>query len=207
MRIPFFASFIVFIVWLSYEISKSRREMEKKQDSFWERERRANRTRRKPLDTLAYITIPLSLLPMETCSEEDEVAECLSLIRELSGQTIVNLTGYSNTDLKLMYGAPTLAALSEYDQNYTLLARTLQKWASLLYERGYVPEARSILEFAVSTHTDVSGSYFLLASIYRSLGEWEKIDGLVSAAKSLQPPMSAVIVRTLKESLSSHKEA
>lgn len=200
MRFPFLASFIIFIIWLTYEISKSRRHMEKQSAQFWEKERLANQTRRKPLDGLAYITIPLASLPVELCTGHPDIRECVDVISVLAGQTIVNLTGYSNTDLKLMYGAPNLTVLMEYDQNYTLLARTLQKWASLLYEQGLTAAAKTVLEFAVSTRTDVSGTYKLLSAIYRADGEPEKIAGLIETAKTLNSSMKNVIVRTLQES-------
>lgn len=200
MRLPFLASFIVFIIWLSYEIKKSRRAIDRQQKTFWEREREANRTRKKPLDTLDYIAVPLHALPMDICNGQPQVDECLDLVRSLAGQKIVNFTGYSNTDLKLMYGAPNITLLSEYDQNYTLLVRTLQKWASLLYEQGYQNEAKTILEYAVSIRTDVSGTYRLLASVYRTEGAPEKIDDLIETAMTLNSSMKDVIVRTLRGS-------
>ncbi len=42
MRLPFLASFIIFIVWLTYELAKSRKKAEKLEKSFWDREREAN---------------------------------------------------------------------------------------------------------------------------------------------------------------------
>lgn len=200
MRFPFLASFIIFLIWLSYQLAKSKRITEKQEKSFWERERLANQTRRKSLDALPYITIPLATLPLQLCQEDDAVRECTDLVRSLSEQTIVNLTGYSNTDLKLMYGAPNITLLSDYDQNYTLLARTLQKWAALLYKRGFVNETKTILEFAVSTQTDVSGSYKLLASIYKKEGRPEKIASLLETASTLRSAMKPAIVRALQES-------
>jgi hypothetical protein len=200
MRFPFLASFIIFLIWLSYQLAKSKRITEKQEKSFWERERLANQTRRKSLDALPYITIPLDTLPMQLCQEDDAVRECTDLVRSLSEQTIVNLTGYSNTDLKLMYGAPNITLLSDYDQNYTLLARTLQKWAALLYKKGFVNETKTILEFAVSTQTDVSGSYKLLASIYKKEGHPEKIASLLETASTLRSAMKPAIVRALQES-------
>lgn len=200
MRLPFLASFIVFIIWLFYEISKSRKVTEREEKQFWERERAANRTRRKSLDGLNYISIPLEQLPMNMDGGQDDIKECLDVIRTLAQQTIVNLTGYSNTDLKLMYGAPNLTVLMEYDQNYLLLARTLQKWASLLYDRGDIAQAKQVLQFAVSTNTDVSGSYKLLSAIYRAEGTPEKIAGLLETAQSLNSAMKPAIVRILQES-------
>lgn len=199
MRFSFLASFILFLIWLSFTLSRLRRREEKQQTQFWQRERQANSTRRKSLDGLCYIKLPLSDLPMETATADPAVSECLDTIQTLSDQPIVNLTGYSNTDLKLMYGAPNITLLTEYDQRYTLLARTLQKWGTLLYELGYVQEAKSVLEFAISTATDVSGTYKLLASIYQENGEADKLAGLRQSADSLRSLSKKTIVRILQE--------
>lgn len=173
--------------------------MELQEKQFWDREKQANRTRRKSLDGLAYITIPLDKLPLDLNTDQDDIRECVDIIRTLSTQTIVNLTGYTNTDLKLMYGAPNITALTEYDQNYTLLARTLQKWAALLHAQGHITQARTILEFAVSTRTDVSGTYRLLADIYKDSGESEKVAGLMEAAQALPDFSRNIITRLLQE--------
>ena len=199
MKLPFLASFIVFIVWLAFMITRSRRAMELQEKQFWDREKQANRTRRKSLDGLAYITIPLDKLPLDLNTDQDDIRECVDIIRTRSTQTIVNLTGYTNTDLKLMYGAPNITALTEYDQNYTLLARTLQKWAALLHAQGHITQARTILEFAVSTRTDVSGTYRLLADIYKDSGESEKVAGLMEAAQALPDFSRNIITRLLQE--------
>ena len=100
----------------------------------------------------------------------------------------------------MQYGAPNLPVLIDYDQNYTILARTLQKWASLLYQSGYTEEAKTILEFAVSTKTDVSASYAILSDIYRKNGQTQKIESLVQIAEGLHSAMKPSIVRILKES-------
>ena len=76
----------------------------------------------------------------------------------------------------------------------------MQKWAALLYKKGFVNETKAILEFAVSTQTDVSGSYKLLASIYKKEGHPEKIASLLETASTLRSAMKPAIVRALKES-------
>lgn len=200
MKLPFFASFIVFCIWLFYELKKQHHKEAKIANSFWEREAAANNTRKKPIDDLEYISIPFDFLPMGVLKDDPEVSECHQLLWNLSEQKIVNLTGLSNTDLKLQYGAPNLPVLIDYDQNYTILARTLQKWASLLYQSGYTEEAKTILEFAVSTKTDVSASYAILSDIYRKNGQTQKIESLVQIAEGLHSAMKPSIVRILKES-------
>lgn len=199
MRFPFFASFIVFCIWLGYELHKRRNIESKANDDFWQKEADANNTRRKSLDQLKYIQIPFDKLPVNTLSADPIVRECLDTLHELSSAQIVNLTGISNTDLKLQYGAPNIDLLSQYDQRYTLLARTLQAWADTLYEKGYSDEARQILEFAIETRTDVSASYKLLAVIYQENGMPDKIKALVPIAEGLNSPLKKHIIQYLNE--------
>ncbi len=199
MKMPFFASFIIFLIWLSYEISKSRRIGEKAQDAYWEKEAAANNTRRKSLDHLDYISIPFDSLPMEVMKEDEKVIEFHRILHDLADAPIVNFTGFSNTDLKLEYGAPNIDLLMRYDQSYTTLVRTLQQWAEKLYQAGYITETKQILEFSLSTDTDVSGSYRLLADIYSKEGNTDKIRELKDRAQHLKSASRHIIVRILQE--------
>lgn len=201
MKFPFFASFIVFCIWLGYELHKQRNKEEKLNQEFWEKEARANSTRRKSLESLDYIKIPFETLPMDIMKDDPMIADYHDTLKSLSEKPIVNFTGISNTDLKLMYGAPNIDLLSQYDQSYTLLVRTLQSWAEALYDKGYVNEACTVLEFAISTHTDISSSYKLLASIYKEKGQPEKIRELIPIAESLNSSLSGHIVSTLSHIL------
>lgn len=199
MKLPFLASFIIFILVIKHAINRQQKIAKNEDESFWARESRSNSVRKKSLDGLEYIHIPLEDLPMQVMCEDPEVSQCLEIIHELTDTTIVNLTGYTNTDLKLEYGTANISVLSQYDQSYTLLASTLQKWAEKLYKAGYVQETLQILEFALSTHTDVSKTYYLLAEIYCSRGEQDKISHLIEEAESLRSISRSSIVRTLQE--------
>ena len=139
---------------------------------------------------------------MDALKEDPVILQCHETLRELSASPIVNLTGISNTDLKLTYGAPNIDLLSCYDQRYTLLARTLQDWAAALAGKDFPLEAVAVLEFAVSTHTDVSASYKLLSSLYLKQGCPEKIRDLIPVAESLNSGMKKHILSILEEALS-----
>lgn len=196
----FLSSLIVFCMVIALTNRRHKKMIEKFEKDFWDRETRANNTRKKSLANLAYISIPDYLIPENFMPEDAETSELFETLRYLSNQKIVNLTGYTNTDLKLEYGTANITCLSEYDQNYTLLARTLQHLAEILYKSGRIKEARTVLEFAVSTDTDVSHSYYLLADIYEAEGEYDKKAALIEKAGSLRSTMKNVIVRTLQES-------
>ena len=200
MKTLFLSSLIVFCILIAYLNKRHSRMEEKFQKDFWDREARANSTRKKSLANLPYITIPFDTLPMETMKDNEKITELHNMLQNLSEQPIVNFTGYTNTDLKLEYGTANITCLSEYDQSYTLLARTLQEWAEYLYEAGFIADARTVLEFAVSTRTDVSRSYYLLADIYDAENESEKKAALLETAQSLKSAMKNAIVRTLQQS-------
>lgn len=199
MKIPFLASLFIFLLVLGRALKKNTRTMEKEQESFWQKERDANSVRKKPLDNLDYITIPLEQLPTTVHNEDSVVQECVETLTTLSSCKIVNLTGISNTDLKLTYGTANITVLTEYDQSYTLLVITLQKWADKLYALEDIASARTVLEYAVSIGSDVTKTYLVLAEIYTRQGVSERIHELVSAAGKLTTPSGKIILRKLQE--------
>lgn len=197
MKLPFLASFIILLLVISHLIRKHNQSMEEEQQTFWSKERAANNVRKKPLDDLAYITIPFEELPCDCCAEDPVVADVLDSLHVLSERKIVNLTGITNTDLKLTYGTANITVLMEYDQNFTVLVTYLQKWADSLYNLGAIKEAQTVLEYAVSIDSDVSTTYELLADIYRNANDMVALDSLIKHAEGLSSASGKMIVRKL----------
>ena len=63
MNMAFLASLIAFMLILSVIIKRQNKLTRKQEESFWAREARANSVRRKSLDGLDYIQIPLESFP------------------------------------------------------------------------------------------------------------------------------------------------
>lgn len=200
MKFYVLASLIIFGLVIHHSGKKAQRAQRDRENAFFARESAANSVRRKPIDHLPYIRIPLENLPMQLLSDNPETADCIQTIRDLSDKRILNLTGYTNTDLKLEYGTANITELSAYDQNYTILVRTLQKWADILLANNYTEEARVIMEFAVSTGTDVSRTYYRLAEYWAARNDVARIRDLADAALNLRSSNKNIIVRTLQES-------
>ena len=198
MNLIILATFLVICLIVAFSVRSTKNKYEQEERAFWEKERAANSVRRKSLDGLDYITIPMDSLPTGLHTDNDTIASCIDTIGELSKSPVVNLTGISNTDLKLKYGAPNITLLTLYDQRYTLLASTLQKWAAALIELNEKEAARTVLEYAVSTKTDVSSTYKSLASIYSESGDTDSIKALIPVAESLNTPLKDSIVSNLK---------
>lgn len=192
---------LIIVILIHYELKKNSKIDKSAAEKFWKREQDANFTRSKDLTKLSFLTIPVSELPF-TGTTDPELSEIEQTVIRLSEKKILNLTGISNTDLKFEYGVQNLDFLAEYDQNYTLLVRTLNKWAELLHTRNETKAVKVILEFAVSCKSDVSKTYSLLAEIYASEGNMDKIVQLRNSVEDLNTIMKKTIINELDGYLS-----
>ncbi len=212
MKYPFFASFIVFGFLFSFSMKRRTKKEKQYVDNFWEREREADSTRRKSLENLDYVAIPLQDLPLDVLGYLPEIEEYHEKLRELSGKKIVNFAGYSNTELKLEYGAPNINLLSEYDRNFEELITLLQEWASLLLQNWgegaqLCPEeerkqaAKKVLAFAVSIGSDITASYEKLVKLYLEYGEQDKLPALKEKAQKIRSLSKPRILALLDEAV------
>lgn len=188
----------IFSLWTFIETKRLQRRDDALEERFWERESKANSIRRKPIDHLKYIHIPADL-PTDLLTDNPEMPNILASLETLRGKKIVNLTGYSNTDLKYEFGAPNITELSEYDQNFTILVTTLQKWADLLIDNGYNDEAIKMMEYLVEIRADIGKTYRLLGRHYIETDQMEKFDTLLKAAGELKSLNTKYICEALRD--------
>ena len=181
-----------------YERKKSDRMRAESTRRFWEREERSNFTRKKDISYLNYISIPLEQLPL-TPVEDEELSEYRKTILNLSDKKILNLSGMTNTDLKLEYGVANLPLLTDYDNNYSTLINTLARWGARLFELNMASEALTVLEYGISIGTDISRNFYLLADYYRKMNRPDEIDRLIDAANKTDTIMKPAILKKLQE--------
>lgn len=174
---------MVFVLWLNYEIGKNNRLSKKGMEEFWKKESQANLTRKADISNLDYISIPYDKLPMED-NPDPTINSYRETILSYSKKKILNLSGFSNTELKLKYGASNIKLLSEYDNNFTMVVSILHKWGERLYSLGYHKEALDVLEVALVCGTDVHKTFELLAEIYTLQGLSSKINLLIDRISS-----------------------
>jgi hypothetical protein len=129
----------------------------------------------------------------------EELAGVEAELCTLANAPIVNLNGISNTELRLTYGTANLEPLSVYDQNFTSLIRSLQKWGTLLTSAGKQADAVTVLSYSVSIGSDIAGTYALLARLYKECGELDKLEELKSSAEKLNTLMKPSILRDLEK--------
>lgn len=191
-------AFGLFCIWNRLALGRMTRAEREKENAFWERESEANSVRRKPIDHLDYVKIPDNLY-FDLLPDNTELPNIKITIDGLRSDKILNLTGYTNTDLKFMYGTANITELSEYDQNYTTLVTTLQKWADILLDEDYEKEAVNIMEFLVSTNADIGRTYRMLGKYYLKNGKISEFESLIGIATELKSINSPYIVESLEQ--------
>lgn len=153
--IPVFFLITLIIVFLvTYESRKNARNRKQKLDAFWEKEFKANTTPKQDISTLDFITIP-AIISSPSNFLSEEITDYENKLADLSDKKIVNLTDFTNTELKLKYGAPNFPLLSEYDANYLKLVQVLQRYAASLIKAGDMEKATEVLKFGSSIAPDV----------------------------------------------------
>ena len=163
---------------------------------YLEAESSANATRAVNLSELTYITVPDKILQIS--SDNEEAMQCRDTVRELSEKRILNLNGKTNTEIKLLYGAANLEALSEYDESFTTLCITLNTWGTKLHDAGQDEDAMDVLSYAVEIGSDISTTYLTLGDLYFSAGKFDAIDDLVRRAEGLESLSKGTILHHLR---------
>lgn len=199
---PIFILFVIFALITFLYMNKSNNSLSKEKEEFLERERAANSVRKMPLTDLDYINVDLSSLPsIET--DDEYILERLNTLNRLASDDvkIVNLSSYTNTDLKLKYGVANLTLLTEYDQNFTTLCRCLYELSKRLYDLKDIKTAKAYLEYGIKCKTDLKLHYTLLADIYEENLQYKEIVSLISHAKSINSALKTSLISDLEKRL------
>lgn len=196
-----FICFIVFIFWFRVKSKQADNKTNNPKNEFIRKEHEANLTRKKDISGLNYIVVPDTALPFTETSNEEE-NRLQNEIKDILSRKILDLSGITNTELKLEYGVANLDILSEYDQNFSQLLRCLDKWGNFLYTQKHnLNCAKQVLEYSISIGSDITRTYTMLAGIYLEENEPGKVQSLIDKAENSNFFMKDSIVLKLKKLL------
>lgn len=190
-------SFLALCYIVSRNVSRFKKSHGQSHEEFLEQESRANSVRKADISALPYVEIPLNELPLDALS----ACGCSALaeeLRALASVKILNLSMYTNTELKLMYGPANLTALSDCDDAYTSLIMLLNKIGASLLEADRPDDAEKFLSFAISIGSDITTSYTMLATLYAKKHDINRIDRLIGNADSLTSLSGKTIQNNLR---------
>ncbi len=197
MVFPVLLGFMVFVVLLAIILRRNSHIEKEAEEAFWQKEYEANKTRRQDLSLLDYIKIPVDKLPFGCCPFP-EIQAIEEQITELSKKRIFNFEGATNTELKAKYGTANLDELIQFDEAFINLVRLLNEWGISLYDMEMLPEAKSILEFAVDIKSDIPATYVTLAKIYKREKEFDRVEELTRKAAALKSTSRESVLKKLE---------
>lgn len=191
---------IIFAIIFKYKLQNITKQEQKAKEQLRQLEQRASLPIKRSLQSLPKITLSLDALPFHDNTTKDIIA-CQNLIKDLEECTICNLSGMTNLELKLKYGAGNLDTLFEYEQNYLQLIKALSKWGSLLYENHQLEDAKVVLNYAISCKSDLRSTYITLTKIYLEEDNIDEIHALAKKTESISTTLDLkkAIYDTLNE--------
>lgn len=191
-----FVCFLIFCAWIYYERLKSDKKQQAASQDFWAREDEANHTRNKDISDLPLLCPDADRIPMPE-SEDESVTYYQERVRTSLALPMMNLSGYSNTDLKLAYGTGNFNTLSEYDQNFNDFLMNMSNLGKSYFQSDALAEAAAVYRLCIEFGSDKSTDYEALARAYAAMGSPGKISELIIEVEHSHLPRKEALIRRL----------
>ena len=184
MKLLTLTSVVLMGLIINNAIRRSNARSKKINEEFWQRERESYRAPARSIKDLDYVRFPENL-PVHISTDDPSIKEYQKTLENLTKEEVLNLSGISNTDIRMSYGNKNMEELSRADQRYLTLCRTLDRLSEAYVEKGFRDEARTLLEFALSVGSDISGCWIRLGHIYLENEDREALLSLIGRAEAL----------------------
>lgn len=172
-------------------------------ENFWNREARANSTRNKDISGLPFLQVTESEIP-DSGSDDETIHYYIGLLYENIKQPMIDLSSYTNTDLKLAYGVGNFKTLSSYDENYNAFLMNLTNLARAYDRAGLFESAVKAYLLALHYGSQKLTDYSVLAKVYVKLDKRREIERLIEEINAGSHPRKASILNALREVLSAN---
>jgi tetratricopeptide (TPR) repeat protein len=202
-NLPFpslFVCFLIFIAWMHYEKHKATKKEQQESEKFWQREEEANHSKNKDISHLPMLEPDSARIPMPQTDDEN-VCYYQKRVSNTVTLPMMNLSQYTNTDLKLAYGVGNFKTLSDYDENFNLFLMDLSNLAKAYRTCGLLDEAATVYCLCLEYGSDKATDYQALAGIYKELGKTDKLRDLIRRIQDSEHPRRESIAAALEKLL------
>ena len=196
--------FIIILIVIQLYLKKCTLAGSERSKKYWEREQKAKSTRKQDISTLNYIkwddalpAIDNNLTLADILNNSPEALKAYNNIQTLKTEPMLNLSEYSNTDLKLKYGVANLDTLTQYEDNYTSFIKSLSELGHILIEHKDISDATAFLEYAVKIGSDIRLTYTDLYALYSEAENASKIRQLRQYASIIKSVNKDLIVSAI----------
>ena len=111
---------------------------------------------------------------------------------------MMDLSAYTNTDLKLAYGTGNFKTLSEYDENFNVFLMNLSNLGKAYRTAGMLPESAGASEQCIAAGSDKSTDYKSLAYAYAMTGNRGKLEELIASVGQSDLPKGAALAEAMR---------
>ena len=184
MKLLTLTSIVLMGLVINNAIRRSNARSKKAMDEFWERERSSFKAPSRSVSDLEYISFPDDL-PLNISTDNPQIKEYQETLVNITKNKVLDLSGISNTDIRMAYGSKNMEELSRADQRYTTLCRSLNSLSKAYMRTGHSAEALTLLRFAISCGSDIKESWMLLGQYHMDRDEREEMDKLIEKAAGL----------------------
>ena len=195
---------LVFCAWLAYEKNKHTRLQRAESKKFWQREEQANHTRNKDISQLEYFSVDSSTIPSNTYNSQQIELAKNQIFTDLE-KKMIDLSGYSNTDLKLAYGVGNFSLLSTYDANYNTFLLHLSQLATAYRDEEYWDDAENCYHLCLKLGSQKISDYTGLAKTYLATDRPEEVSALISEISNSTMKRKASILKYLRNCLATYQ--
>lgn len=184
MKLLTLTSVVLMGLIINNAIRRSNARSRKAHDEFWDRERESYRAPERSTEDLDFIRVPENL-PIHISTDDPQIKEYQETLENLTKKDIINLSGISNTDIRMSYGKNNMEELSKADQRYIVLCRSLNNLSAAYMEQEHMTEAEELLEYALSIGCDISSCWTNLGRCYLLREDRDSLQKLLSRAEAL----------------------
>lgn len=201
--IIYLGCFFIFLVWLLYEQRKRQKVMKKASDNFWAREDEANRTRKKDISHLPQIQVEETELPVIN-TDDESILYYIGQLKKIIKMPMMDLSEYTNTDLKLAYGVGNFKTLSDYDETFHNFLMDLSCLGRACSRAKLYDAAIQTYELAFRYGSTKLSDYEDLAGIYLAMDEPAKVSDLIRQVETGNHPRKTSVAESLKRILATY---
>lgn len=200
-NLPFpslFVCFLIFVLWLHYEKRKSNRKEAQASREFWKREDEANRTRNKDISQLPLFHLEKEAVPLPETDDENTIYNQKQVLESLK-QPMMDLSQYTNTDLKLAYGVGNFKTLSDYDENFNDFLKNMSNLGNSYYKINLYAEAETIFRLCLDNGSRKNSDFKALARVYTATNRPDELLRLIEEVEHSDLPRKSALVEELKQ--------
>ncbi len=186
-------SVLLIVALLIYRIKRASKSNRISSENFWKRESAAGKALPSSLNDISFTNIPFDSLPQPCPTDSPELRDVYRELKKLHNRPVADLSGYSNTDLKLKYGSENFDELADADACFTAFTRLSAKWGKLLLADKRPEDAEKVLSYAVhECNIRTSACLTALAECCIALKQPKSIEHLIDLAEESAAPRNAV---------------